>query len=65
MYEREINKRRTVAKSEENQNGMIITPEMGDKIMIQVYYKRARAILITFALRSRSVASNHQCRSRT
>ena len=39
MYERGIKKKRKVTKSEENPNGMLITPEMGGKIVLSVLQK--------------------------
>ena len=39
MYERGTNKTRNVTKSEENPNGMCITPEMGGKIVLSVLQK--------------------------
>ena len=39
MYERGIKKRRAVTKSEDNPNDMLITPEMGGKIVVSVLQK--------------------------
>ena len=39
MYERGAKKKRNVTKSEENPNGMTITPEMGGKIVLSVLQK--------------------------
>ena len=39
MYERGIRKRRVVTTSEDNPNGMLITPEMGGKIVVSVLQK--------------------------
>ena len=39
MYKRGIKKKRTVTKSEDNPNGMLITPEMGGKIVLSVLQK--------------------------
>ena len=39
MYERGIKKKRTVTKSEENPNGMLIPPEMGGKILVSILYR--------------------------
>ena len=39
MYERGIKKKRKVTKSKENPNGMLITPEMGGKIVLSVLQK--------------------------
>ena len=38
-YEQGIKKKRTITKSEENPNGMLMTPEMGDKIVLNVLQK--------------------------
>ena len=38
-YEQGIKKKRTITKSEENPNGMLITPEMGGKIVLSVLQK--------------------------
>ena len=39
MYERGINKKRTVTRSEDNPNGMLISPEMGGKIVVSILHK--------------------------
>ena len=39
MYERGSKKERNVTRSEENPNGMLITPEMGGKIVLSVLQK--------------------------
>ena len=39
MYERGVKKKRSITKSEDNPNGMIITPEMGGKIVLSILHK--------------------------
>ena len=39
MYKPEIKKRRTVTKSENNVNGLLITSEMGDNIVLSLLQK--------------------------
>ena len=39
MYERGVKKKRNITKSEENPNGMVITPEMGGKLVLSVLQK--------------------------
>ena len=39
MCEQGIKKKRNVTKSEENPNGMLITPEMGGNIVLSVFQK--------------------------